>query len=103
MSSLLSFLNQKLFSDNRNPHETAADTTNGQVKQQWKEFIHLYQENEKVFRLSETVDIAWAAQKDKAAELEASIDSFPRTANIILEALLRLANLHPSFGGTSST
>lgn len=99
MSSLFSFLNQKLSGNKIPQQDSTADVDNALVAQQWKDFMQLYQENEKVFTTAERVDIVWASQTDKAAELEAVIDSFASTSSIVLEGLLRLVNLHPSFGG----
>ncbi|KAH9475803.1 hypothetical protein JR316_0011363 [Psilocybe cubensis] len=97
MSSFLSFLNQKLAGDKASQGRTTVGD-NGLVAQQRKEFLQMYQAYEKVFKSAATVDVAWAFKTDRAGELEAAIESFPRTSSIVMEGLLRLANLLPSFG-----
>ncbi|KAF4609963.1 hypothetical protein D9613_010377 [Agrocybe pediades] len=64
----------------------------------WKKLTRFYDDNEEVINKSIAMDLEAAAKDEKTAEVQMAIDTFVETANVVLEGLAALANVHPILG-----
>ncbi|KAF4609988.1 hypothetical protein D9613_010358 [Agrocybe pediades] len=64
----------------------------------WKNLTRFYDDNEEVINKSIATDLEAAAKDEKTTEVQIAIDSFVETANVVLEGLVALGNVHPILG-----
>jgi len=68
-------------------------------EQLWDELRRFYDENEQVIERSLALDAEKMARDEKASELDMAVDTFMETANVVMEGLVALGNVHPILGG----
>ncbi|KAF4610197.1 hypothetical protein D9613_010367 [Agrocybe pediades] len=64
----------------------------------WKNLTRFYDDNEEVINKSIATDLEAAAKDEKTTEVQIAIDSFVETANVVLQGLVALGNVHPILG-----
>jgi len=78
---------------------SATTTLEKNHEELWKNLSQFYDNNEEVINKSLSTDLAAAAKDEKTTEVQIAIDSFVETANVVLEGLVALGNVHPILGG----
>jgi len=68
-------------------------------EQLWDELRRFYDENEQVIERSLALDAEKMARDEKASGLDMAVDTFMETANVVMEGLVALGNVHPILGG----
>ncbi|KDR79356.1 hypothetical protein GALMADRAFT_265823 [Galerina marginata CBS 339.88] len=67
-------------------------------EQLWQDLTHFFAENEPIIERSLSLDPEAIAKGEKSADLILAVDSWVETANVVLEGLVALGNVHPVLG-----
>lgn len=83
------------------PNASSLDRTPSEenVDEHWNGLMQFYARNEEIIEKCTRLDVREIAKGERTSEIDFQIDSFMETANVILDGLVALGNVHPIIGG----
>lgn len=87
-----------VFSSRQPVQDLRPSTLERNQEQLWQNLTRFYDENQLIIERSISLDPK-ATEDDKTVNSIISVDSWVETANVVLEGLVTLGNVHPILGG----